>query len=121
MPLSGLGAAMRRREAAVAGASRPLAGVRGGVASRAVGGTTTKASMTESRTDYLSASFLERVQRSYKLALSAVHGRYGRIWETIDQQRAPVHAALLAETDIELRNIFSNPVSSNLFLGVDPL
>jgi hypothetical protein len=77
--------------------------------------------MTESRTDYLSASFLERVRRSYKLALRTVRGRYGRIWETIDQQRAPVHAALLAETDVELRNIFSNPVSSDLFLGVDPL
>lgn len=77
--------------------------------------------MTESRTDYLSASFLERVRRSYKLALKTVHGGYGRIWQTIDQRRAPVHAALLAETDDELRNIFSNPVSSDLFLGVDPL
>jgi hypothetical protein len=77
--------------------------------------------MTDSRTDYLSASFLERVRRSYKLALRSVRGRYGRIWETIDQKRAPVHAALLAETDVELRNIFSNPVSSDLFLGVDPL
>ena len=91
------------------------------MASRAVGGTTTKASMTEWRTDYLSASFLERVRRSYKLALTTVSGRYGRIWETIDQRRAPVHAALLAGTDVELRNIFSNPVSSDLFLGVDPL
>src|SRR6516162_2303724 len=77
--------------------------------------------MTEWRTDYLSASFLERVRRSYKLALTTVSGRYGRIWETIDQRRAPVHAALLAGTDVELRNIFSNPVSSDLFLGVDPL
>jgi hypothetical protein len=77
--------------------------------------------MQEARIDYLSSSFLERVRRSYKLALDSVQARYGHIWETIDQCRAPVHAALLAESNDELRNIFSNPVSSDLFLGVDHL
>jgi hypothetical protein len=77
--------------------------------------------MQEARIDYLSSSFLERVRRSYKLALDSVQDRYGHIWETIDQCRAPVHAALLAESNDELRNIFSNPVSSDLFLGVDHL
>jgi hypothetical protein len=79
------------------------------------------APLSEAPTDYLSASFLERVRRSYSIASNTAEDRYGRIWDTIDQRRAPVRAALLAETDEELRNIFADPVSSDLFLGVDYL
>jgi hypothetical protein len=71
--------------------------------------------------EYLSSPFLDRVRRSYKLALDASNSHHGRIWGDIDKRRAPVHAALLAETDDDLRNIFADPVSSDLFCGVDYL
>jgi hypothetical protein len=71
--------------------------------------------------EYLSSPFLDRVRRSYKLALDASNNHNGRIWGDIDKRRAPVHAALLAETDDDLRNIFADPVSSDLFCGVDYL
>jgi hypothetical protein len=77
--------------------------------------------LPEEPTDYLSSSFLKRVRRSYGITSRTAKDRHGRIWDTIDQRRAPVHAALLAETDEELRNIFADPVSSDLFLGVDYL
>ena len=68
---------------------------------------------------YLSQSFLARVRRAYKIALDTWGSKNSKIWGAIDQRRAPVHAALLAETDADLRDIFANPVSSELFLGVD--
>jgi hypothetical protein len=77
--------------------------------------------LPEQQKDYLSRTFLERVRRSYKLALAKADPQHGRIWDTIDRRRAPVHAALFAETDDDLRNIFANPISSDLFLGVDYL
>jgi hypothetical protein len=68
---------------------------------------------------HLSSSFLVRVRRSYKIALVSSNDRHGRIWDNIDRHRASVHAALLAETDDDLRNIFANPTSSDLFYGID--
>ncbi len=68
---------------------------------------------------HLSGPFLDRVRRSYKIALGASNTRHGKIWDNIDRHRASVHAALLAETDDELRNIFANPASTDLFYGID--
>jgi hypothetical protein len=76
----------------------------------------------ERRSDeYLSDSFLDRVRRSYKLALATSNDHQGRLWGEIDQRRAPVHAALLADTNDDLRQIFANPAASDLFIGIDYL
>lgn len=68
---------------------------------------------------HLSGPFLDRVRRSYKLALGASNTRHGRIWDNIDKRRASVHAALLAEANGDLREVFANPISSDLFYGID--
>lgn len=72
-------------------------------------------------TDYLSSDFLGRVQRAYRLALASSTAGNSTIWAPIDRRRSSVHAALVAEDDEALRNVFSNPVSSDLFLGADYL
>ena len=71
--------------------------------------------------EHLSSTFLGRVRRSYKLALSASTAGNSRIWGPIDERRSFVHAALMDDDDSALRNIFSDPVSSDLFLGADYL
>jgi hypothetical protein len=72
--------------------------------------------------DYLSPEFLKRVRLSYKLAIDATaQTRGGKIWNTIDARRAVVHDALIDKDDDKLRAIFANPVSTDLFLGVDYL
>lgn len=69
---------------------------------------------------YLSEAFLDRVRRSYKIALAAAKTtRHGSIWDNIDRHRASVHAALFADGNDELRNIFADPVASDLFYGID--
>lgn len=70
--------------------------------------------------DHLDSEFLRRVKRAYVLALK---GRppAGEIWAPIDARRMDVHAALLASTDTELRKIFADPISTDLFYGVDNL
>ena len=70
---------------------------------------------------HLSGPFLDRVRRSYKLALGASNTRHGRMWDNIDERRASVHAALLAKADDDLRNIFADPLSTDLFYGCDNL
>lgn len=65
--------------------------------------------------------FLDRVRRSYKLALTISDDHYGRMWRVIDQHRAPVHVALLADTSDDLRKIFADPAASDLFNGIDYL
>jgi hypothetical protein len=68
---------------------------------------------------HLSGPFLDRVRRSYKIALGTANARHGKIWDNIDRHRASIHVALLAETDDDLRNIFANPASTDLFYGID--
>jgi hypothetical protein len=71
--------------------------------------------------EYLSSAFLGRVRRSYKLALSASTAGNSKIWGPIDEKRSVIHSALLDKDDGALRNIFADPVSSDLFLGTDYL
>jgi hypothetical protein len=71
--------------------------------------------------EYLSSAFLDRVRRSYKLALSASTAGNSKIWGPIDERRSFVHAALIDGDNSALRNIFSDPMSSDLFLGADYL
>ena len=69
---------------------------------------------------YPDSSFLHRVKRAYFLALTR-KGPAGKMWDAIDARRTDVHAALLASTDTELRKSFSDPISTDLFYGVDNL
>jgi hypothetical protein len=68
----------------------------------------------------LDASFLARVRRAYRQAL-ATDSRTRGMWGTIDARRADVHAALLADSDDSLREIFRDPVRTDLYYGVDNL
>jgi hypothetical protein len=70
---------------------------------------------------YLDDSFLARVRTSYKLALGTVGDSLGKTWKTINKQQASVHAALTASDNADLRKIFAEPISSDLFYGVDNL
>jgi hypothetical protein len=70
---------------------------------------------------YLDDSFLDRVRASYRLALRTTGAGVGRTWRTINMRQASVHAALMANTNAELRKIYADPISSDLFYGVDNL
>jgi hypothetical protein len=70
---------------------------------------------------YLSDAFLDRVRRTYGLALDAGARARGRIWRKIDARRRGVHEALLADGNNALRAIFADPVSTDLFFGTDNL
>jgi hypothetical protein len=70
---------------------------------------------------YLGDEFLDRVRRSYRLALN-VHGQdgdKGPVWQPIEERRADVHAALVSSDNAELRRIFADPVSTDLYYGTD--
>ncbi len=56
----------------------------------------------------LDSDYLGRVKRTYRLAVSECTPA-GPVWAPIDARRADIHAAMLAETDNDLRNIFSDP------------
>lgn len=70
---------------------------------------------------YCSDLFLDRVRRSYKLALAISNDHHGRMWAELDQRRAPIHNALLADSNDDLRTIFANPAATDLFRGIDDL
>jgi hypothetical protein len=62
---------------------------------------------------------ISRVKRSYRLALELNCVPNSTLWSTIGKMRADVHGALLAESNEPLREIFSDPASTDLFYGVD--
>jgi len=62
---------------------------------------------------------ISRIKRSYRLALESSRAPTGQLWSNIDKMRANVHGALLAESDVPLREIFSDPANTDLFYGVD--
>jgi hypothetical protein len=70
---------------------------------------------------YLANDFLERVKRSYRLAIEKSSGCDGDIWPQIDVMRRPVHDALMASENDGLREIFADPLITDLFYGVDNL
>jgi hypothetical protein len=69
---------------------------------------------------YLSDEFLDRVKRCYRLAIAAPR-RARRGWKKINARRSEVHAALLSDGNAELRAIFANPTTTDLFYGTDDL
>src|ERR1700683_3585944 len=70
---------------------------------------------------YLSDAFLDRVRRSYRHALDAGARTTGRTWKLIDARRADVHNALLASDNRALRQIFADPIQTDLYYGMDGL
>lgn len=72
-------------------------------------------------TRHLSDEFLGRVQRSYLLSIDQHTVSADSMWTQFAAYNRPVHAALLADDRDTLRGIFSNPGSSDLFIGVDNL
>ena len=73
------------------------------------------------RPQYLSDNFLHRVKRSYRLATEKVSDDEGIVWPQIDLMRRSVHDALVASENTGLRDIFSDPITTDLFYGVDNL
>ena len=69
----------------------------------------------------LSDTFLDRVRRSYALALKENARSRGRVWRVIDARRQKVHAALVADSLTPLREIFRDPTSTELYYGTDDL
>ena len=67
---------------------------------------------------YLEDSFLNRVRRAYRCAIAIEHKAAGLIWSPINESRADIHSALLAEGNCGLRAIFIDPAATDLFLGV---
>src|SRR5579863_10468587 len=53
------------------------------------------------------------------MAISDFHQDAGNIWSGIDGLRRPIHDALLAPTNDAIRSMFLNPISCDLFYGVD--
>jgi SAM-dependent methyltransferase len=70
---------------------------------------------------YLSDEFLDRVRRAYHFALDSGARTRGRIWRSIDARRRDVHAALLADGNAALRDIFADPIGTDLYFGSDNL
>lgn len=68
---------------------------------------------------FLADPFLDRVRRAYHLALKAGARTPGVMWKAIDAYRSDVHAALVADGNDALREIFADPVTTDLYFGVD--
>ncbi len=70
---------------------------------------------------YLSDGFLDRVRRSYRLALDAGARTTGYTWKVIDARRQDIHDALVADGNDALRQILADPIRTDLYYGVDNL
>jgi hypothetical protein len=70
---------------------------------------------------HLGDAFLNRVKQSYHLAMAKFAGTSTDMWSGIDTMRRPVHEALMAPDNAALRVIFANPITTDLFYGVDNL
>jgi hypothetical protein len=73
------------------------------------------------RPQYLADSFLDRVKRGYCLAIEKVSGLEGPIWPPVELLRRPIHDALISPGNNRLRDIFADPITTDLFYGVDNL
>jgi hypothetical protein len=69
--------------------------------------------------EYLTDDFLRRVHRAYKLGLEHQRAGAGEIWGSIRTLQQSVHEALVSEDTEALREIFRDPLRSDLYYGVD--
>lgn len=65
-------------------------------------------------------NFLDRVRAAYRRALAATSAVRGQ-WAAINDRRADVHAAALADDNHALRRIFADPTATDLYYGADRL
>ena len=70
---------------------------------------------------HLTDDFLDRVRRAYRLANEASQLPESEIWSSIAKIQTPVHEALMAPDNDAIRSIFVDPLSSDLYYGVDNL
>ena len=77
--------------------------------------------MLKTSRDYLDSAFLDRVRCCYRSVFEAQIENSGEVWGPIRKRQAEIHAALLAGSDDDLRNIFADPGSTELYYGVDEL
>ena len=70
---------------------------------------------------HLTDDFLDRVRRAYRLANAANDHSGSEIWSSITKLQMPVHEALAASDNRAIRAIFADPLSSDLYYGVDNL
>jgi hypothetical protein len=70
---------------------------------------------------HLDSKFLDRVRRVYRRLVSAETGNRGGHWTKFNAIQRNVHDALLSDQPDDLRRIFADPLSSDLFYGVDNL
>jgi hypothetical protein len=75
----------------------------------------------QATTRHLSDEFLGRVQRSYLVSIDHHTISTDSMWIQLAAHNRPVHDALVADDRETLRGIFSDPGSSDLFIGVDNL
>lgn len=71
--------------------------------------------------NYLSPDFIERVKRSYRLAMTDYSDSGASIWAHVETLRRPVHDALMASSNQTITDMFENPISCDLFYGMDNL
>lgn len=68
-----------------------------------------------------SDNFLTRIKRAYRLALASTRPN-GGMWVDIDSRRRDVHDAIVADGPLDhLRRIIADPISTDLYYGVDGL
>lgn len=79
------------------------------------------ASSSSQRGGYLDDLFLERVRRAYRLSAPEAAISPESVWKGIAALNRPVHDALMATDNNLLRGIFADPVSSDLFYGMDTI
>jgi hypothetical protein len=77
--------------------------------------------LSQQSVPYLSNGFLDRVRAAYTLAINARTGDIGKIWCAIGNRQADIHAALMKSTNDDLRRIFTDPITTDLYFGVDSL
>lgn len=68
-----------------------------------------------------SDEFLNRVKRAYGLSIEGWNGAGRSMWTGIFERQRPVHDALMDDGIDRLRNVLSDPGSTDLFYGVDNL
>ena len=66
----------------------------------------------------ISNDFIDRIRKSYQLQLVDFEGMASPLWQYIIALNSDLHNALL-DSSLDLKHLLENPLSNNLFYGVD--
>ena len=66
-------------------------------------------------------TFLARIKKTYRLAISKYEQPAGTIWGDIDGRRAAIHRALTSDDDSLLRKALSDPEGNLLYVGIEQI